>query len=50
VNATSHRLTRNRLTFLGTEAGQAGGLMAAVVEDPAADEFINLHRILLLTS
>jgi hypothetical protein len=47
INATSHRLTRNRLTFLATENGQNGGLQAAVVEDPAADEMINLYRMLL---
>ena len=46
INATSHRLTRNRLTFLATENGQNGGLQAAVVEDPAADEMINLYRTL----
>ncbi|HVB44925.1 MAG TPA: GNAT family N-acetyltransferase [Streptosporangiaceae bacterium] len=47
VNATSHRLTRTRLTFLATEDGQNGGLQAAVVDDPAADEMINLYRTLL---
>jgi len=47
INATSHRLTRRRLTFLVTENGQNGGLQAAVVDDPAADEMINLYRMLL---
>lgn len=47
INATAHRLTRNRLTFLAAEDGQNGGLQAAVVEDPAADEMINLYRMLL---
>ena len=47
INATSHRLTRRRLTFLATEAGQNGGLQAAVVDDQAADEMINLYRMLL---
>ncbi len=47
VNATAHRLTRNRLTFLATKDGQNGGVQAAVVEDQAADEMINLYRMLL---
>jgi hypothetical protein len=47
LGATSHRLTRNRLTFLGTQEGRGGGLHATVVEDPAADEMINLYRTLL---
>src|SRR6202044_4105778 len=47
VKATSHRLSSKRLTFLATEDGQNGGLQAAVIEDPAADEVINLYRMLL---
>jgi hypothetical protein len=47
IKATSHRLTRTRLTFLATEDGQNGGLQAAVVDDPATDEMINLYRMLL---
>jgi len=47
IAATSHRLTPRRLTFLATEAGQNGGLQAAVVDDQAADEMINLYRMLL---
>lgn len=47
INATSHRLTRQRLTFLAASGGRHGGLQAAVVDDPAADEMINLYRMLL---
>lgn len=47
ISATSHRLTKTRLTFLADEDGQPGGLQAAVVEDPAADEMVNLYRTLL---
>lgn len=47
VNASSHRLPRTRLTFLATEAGRSGGLLAGVVDDPAASEMINLYRMLL---
>jgi uncharacterized protein len=47
LQATSHRLTRQRLTFLATQDGQSGGLQAAVVDDPAADEMINLYKTLL---
>ncbi|HEY1914928.1 MAG TPA: GNAT family N-acetyltransferase [Streptosporangiaceae bacterium] len=47
IGATSHRLTRRRLTFLAEHGGQRGGLMAAVVENPAADEMINLYGTLL---
>lgn len=47
INATSHRLTRNRMTILAAEGGRNGGLHAAVVEDPQADEMIGLYRMLL---
>lgn len=47
VSATSHRLTRTRLTFLADIDGRGGGLQAALVDDPAADEMINLYRMLL---
>src|ERR1700733_9463589 len=47
LGATTHRLTPNRLTFLGAHDGRNGGLHGAVVEDPAADEMINLYRTLL---
>jgi hypothetical protein len=48
VNATSHRLSRRRLTFLATQDGQNGGVHAAVIEDPVADEVINLYRMMLV--
>jgi len=47
VDATSHRLTRTRLTFLAGGGGRGGGLQAAVVDDPATDEMLNLYRLLL---
>jgi hypothetical protein len=47
INATSHRLTRDRTTILATVEGQNGGLQAAVVEDPAASEMVGLYRMLL---
>jgi len=47
VKATAHRLSSKRLTFLTTDDGHNGGLQAAVIEDPAADEVINLYRMLL---
>jgi hypothetical protein len=47
ITATSHRLSSNRLTFLASEDGHNGGLQAGVIEDPAADEMVNLHRMLL---
>ncbi|HEY7262812.1 MAG TPA: GNAT family N-acetyltransferase [Trebonia sp.] len=47
INASSHRLPRTRLTFLASEAGANGGLLAGVVDDPAASEMINLYRMLL---
>jgi hypothetical protein len=47
IAATSHRLTRHRLTFLAEAGGQRGGMMGAVVQDPAADEMINLYGTLL---
>lgn len=47
INATSHRLTRDRITFLATAAGRNGGLQAAVVEDPEASEMVGLYRMLL---
>jgi uncharacterized protein len=46
VAATAHRLP-HRLTFLGAAAGQRGGLMGVMIEDPAADEMINLYGTLL---
>lgn len=47
IAATSHRLTKTRLTFLAAQDGQSGGLQATVVDDPATDEMINLYRTLL---
>jgi uncharacterized protein len=47
INATSHRLTRNRLTILAAEAGRNGGLQAAVVEDPQASEMVGLYQMLV---
>lgn len=47
INATSHRLTRDRMTVLATVAGHNGGLQAAVVEDPAASEMVGLYRMLV---
>jgi predicted N-acyltransferase len=47
INATSHRLTRARMTVLATEDGRNAGLHAAVVEDPQADEMIGLYRMFL---
>lgn len=47
ISATSHRLTRDRMTILATEDGRNGGLHAAVVEDAQADEMIGLYRMLL---
>lgn len=52
ISATSHRLTQRRVTFFATSrAGvsrpQAGGLQAAVVDDPMAYETHNLYRMLL---
>lgn len=47
TDSTSHRLTPRRLTFLADVDGQRGGLHAAVVEDPAADEMINVWKMLL---
>jgi len=47
INATSHRLTRDRMTILATEDGRNGGLHAAVVEDPRASEMVGLYQMLL---
>jgi predicted N-acyltransferase len=47
INATSHRLTRDRMTILAAEEGRNGGVHAAVVEDPQADEMIGLYRMFL---
>jgi uncharacterized protein len=47
IKASSHRLPATRLTFLATEDGRGGGLLAGVVEDPAANEMINLYRMML---
>jgi len=47
INATSHRLTRQRMTILATSDGRNGGLHAAVVEDPQASEMVGLYRMLL---
>jgi uncharacterized protein len=47
INATSHRLTCSRLTFLATDEGQSGGLQAAVVSEPKTGETTNLYRVLL---
>jgi uncharacterized protein len=47
LNASSHRLTRQMLTFLATENGRGGGLVATVVDDPATSEMINLYQMLL---
>ena len=47
IEATAHRLTRTRLTFLATSPAGRGGLQATVIDDPATDEMINLYRTLL---
>ncbi|HSZ29647.1 MAG TPA: hypothetical protein VK784_07810, partial [Pseudonocardiaceae bacterium] len=47
INATSHRLTRDRMTILAAEDGRNGGLHAAVVEDPRASEMVGLYQMLL---
>lgn len=47
VAATAHRLARRRYTFLDSLDGNTAGLQAAVVEDPGADEMVNLYATLL---
>jgi hypothetical protein len=47
VAATAHRLTRRRCTFVDEVGGRTAGVQAAVVEDPGADEMVNLYATLL---
>lgn len=47
IAATLERLTSRRLTFLTEVDGRRGGLQAAVVDNPAAGEMVNLYRMLL---
>jgi hypothetical protein len=48
IAATAHRLSRRRYTYLASLDGRTAGMQAAVVEDPGADEMVNLYATLLV--